>query len=69
MSGPASHGPRRALLAALGLVAALVVVFVVALSLRGGSKQRPVKAPPSTGTPAQQADAFGTWLRDNAAGR
>jgi hypothetical protein len=41
----------------------------VALSLRGGSKQRPVNAPPSTGTPAQQANAFGTWLRDNAAGR
>lgn len=66
---PATHGPRRALLAALALGAALVVVFVVALSLRGGSKQPSVTGPPSTGTPAQQADAFGTWLRDNAAGR
>jgi len=67
--GPATHGPRRALLAALALGAALVVVFVVAISLRGGSKQPPVTAPPSTGTPAQQADALGNWLRDHAASR
>jgi serine/threonine-protein kinase len=66
---PATHGPRRALLAALALGAAIVVVFVVALSFRGGSKHPSVTAPPSTGTPAQQADAFGTWLRDHAAGR
>jgi serine/threonine-protein kinase len=67
--GPVTHGPRRALLAALALGAALVVVFVAALAIRGGSKQPSVTAPPSTGTPAQQADAFGTWLRDHAAGR
>jgi eukaryotic-like serine/threonine-protein kinase len=67
--GPVSHGPRRALLAALALGAALIAVLVVALSLHGGSKQPPVTAPTSTGTPAQQADAFGTWLRNNAAGR
>jgi eukaryotic-like serine/threonine-protein kinase len=67
--GPVSHGPRRVQLAALILGAALVAVLVVALSLHVGSKQPPVTAPPSTGTPAQQADAFGTWLRNNAAGR
>ena len=65
--GSPTHGPRRALVAALALGAALVIVFVVAISLRGGSKQPPVGAPPSTGTPAQQADAFSTWLRDHAA--
>ena len=65
--GSATHGSRRALLAALALGAALLVAFVVAISLRGGSKQPPVSAPPSTGTPAQQADAFSTWLRDHAA--
>jgi hypothetical protein len=32
-------------------------------------KQPPVGAPASTGTPAQQADAFSTWLRDHAAGK
>ncbi|HYX76375.1 MAG TPA: serine/threonine-protein kinase, partial [Gaiellaceae bacterium] len=69
-AGPTpKHGPRRSLLAALALAAALVVVFVVALALRGGSKQPPVTAPPSTGTPAQQAQAFGAWLRDHAEAR
>jgi serine/threonine-protein kinase len=64
------QGSRRTLVAALALGVALVVVFVVALSLRGGSKHPSVTAPPSsTGTPAQQADAFGTWLRDHAARR
>jgi serine/threonine protein kinase len=63
------QGSRRTLLAALALGVALVAVFVVALSLRGGSKQPSVTAPPATGTPAQQAHAFGTWLRDHAAGR
>jgi len=65
-----TQGSRRALFAALALGVALVIVFVVALSLRGGgSKQPSVTAPPSTGTPAQQAHAFGTWLRDHASAR
>jgi eukaryotic-like serine/threonine-protein kinase len=63
------QGSRGTLLAALALGVALVVVFVVALSVRGGSKQPTVTLPSSTGTPAQQAQAFGTWLRDHAAGR
>jgi serine/threonine-protein kinase len=65
------QGSRRTLLAALALGVALVVVFVVALSLRGGSgsKQPSVTAPPSAGTPAQQAQAFGAWLRNHATGR
>jgi hypothetical protein len=64
-----TQGSRSTLLAALALSVALVAVFVVAVSLRGGSKQPSVTAPPATGTPAQQAQAFGTWLRDHAAGR
>jgi serine/threonine-protein kinase len=63
------QGSRRTLLAALVLGVALVVVFVVALSLRGGSKQPSVTAPPSSGTPAQQAQAFGAWLREHASAR
>lgn len=68
---PPTHGSRRTLLAALALGVVLVIVFAVAMSLRGGSgsKQPSVTAPPSTGTPAQQAQAFGTWLRDHASGR
>jgi serine/threonine protein kinase len=66
---PPTQGSRRALLVALALGVALVVVFVVVLSLRGGSKQPSVTAPSSRGTPAQQAQAFGTWLRNHASGR
>jgi serine/threonine-protein kinase len=64
------QGSRRTLVAGLALGVALVVVFVVALSLRGGSKEQPsVTPPPSTGTPAQQAQAFGAWLREHGSAR
>jgi len=64
------QGSRRTLVAALVLGVALVIIFLVALSVRGGnSKQPSVSPPPSTGTPARQAHAFATWLRDHAAGR
>jgi eukaryotic-like serine/threonine-protein kinase len=62
-------GPRRTLLAAVALGAALLVVLVVALTLGGGSKEPAVTPPPSTGTPAQQAQAFGVWLREHAPAR
>jgi eukaryotic-like serine/threonine-protein kinase len=64
-----THGRRRALLAAAALGAALVVVLVVTLTLRGGAKQQAVTPPPATGTLAQQAQAFGAWLRDHAPAR
>jgi len=63
------QGSRRTLVAALVLGVVLVVVFVVALSVRGGNSEQPsVTGPALTGTPAEQAQAFGTWLRDHAAG-
>jgi serine/threonine-protein kinase len=65
------QGSRRTLLAALALGVALVLVLAAALAVRGGSssKQPSATAPPSTGTPAQQAHAFGAWLRDHASDR
>src|SRR5262249_44879056 len=67
----ALQGSRRMLLAALALGGVLLVVFAAAVLFRGGSgsRQPSVTAPPSTGTPAQQAQAFGTWLREHASGR
>jgi eukaryotic-like serine/threonine-protein kinase len=68
---PAVPGPRRRWAwAAVAVFGALVLALVLALSLGSGSR-RPSKpaAPPSTsGTRAQQAEAFAAWLRGHAAG-
>jgi eukaryotic-like serine/threonine-protein kinase len=69
---PAPVAPRRSrtpLLAALVLGTALVVAFVIAFAVRGGSKPAPTSAPSAGGTPSRQAQSLATWLRDHAANR
>ena len=60
---------RRWALRAAAAVAAALLTLVLALSLESGSNKPPrPAAPPSTsGSPAQQAQAFSAWLRRHAA--
>jgi eukaryotic-like serine/threonine-protein kinase len=66
---PATPRRRRWVLSAAAVLTAALVALILVLSLGGAEKSpKPVTPPSTTGSPAQQARAFSTWLREHAAG-